>query len=162
VGHTDRISSLTLLSDGKTLASGSGDKTIRLWNLESGRKLKLVGHTDWVRSLTLLSDGKTLVSGSDDQTICFWDLETTHAIFTMPLSFTATALTAKERDLLYAGDNAGGLWCWQLGELGSPPLLLWATHPTFTCTGASIANCIDLSEDNRRLMIEYGAKDIPK
>jgi hypothetical protein len=59
---------------------------------------------------------------------------------------------------LFAGDDAGGLWCLQLRELGSPPVLLWATHPILTCTGASIANCVDLSEDNRRLMIEYGAK----
>jgi WD40 repeat protein len=116
-----------------------------------------LGHTSAVASLILLSDGKTLVSGSDDRTIRFWDLTTSHTIFTMHLSYAVTALEAKELDLLYAGDNAGGLWCWQLGEQGSPPLLLWATHPTFTCTGASIANCVDLSEDNRRLMIEYGA-----
>jgi hypothetical protein len=38
-------------------------------------------------------------------------------------------------------------------------LFLWATHPEVTCTGVSIANCVDLSEDNLRLMIEYGAKD---
>ena len=53
------------------------DKTIKVWDLETGREvLTLRGHTQSVRSLVLSADGKRLFSGSDDSTIKVWDLET--------------------------------------------------------------------------------------
>jgi WD40 repeat protein len=58
--------------------SGSGDKTIRLWNAETGEMLRppLEGHEDWVRAVALSPDGKHIVSGSDDKTIQLWDAAT--------------------------------------------------------------------------------------
>jgi len=68
---------------GKTLASGSGDKTIQLWNLVTGEQIRTfpseryanTGHSHWVNSVAISSDGKTLVSGSDDKTIKIWRLK---------------------------------------------------------------------------------------
>ena len=61
--------------DGKTLASGSDDATIRLWDVETGEeKSTLTGHTDWVRSVAYSPDGKTLASGSGDGTVLLWDV----------------------------------------------------------------------------------------
>ena len=61
-----------LLSDG-TLASGSMDKTIKIWDTSSGTCIKtLKGHTHSVNSLCLLTDG-TLASGSYDNTIKIWE-----------------------------------------------------------------------------------------
>ena len=58
------------------MASGSDDKTIKLWNLESGAQIKeLKGHSYYVYSVTFSLDGKTLVSGSWDKTIKIWNLE---------------------------------------------------------------------------------------
>lgn len=75
IGHTDIINCLTLSPDGRTLASGSVDKSIRLWNFATGEVLKtLVGHTGYVNAIAITPDGKTLVSGSVDTTIKLWDL----------------------------------------------------------------------------------------
>jgi WD40 repeat protein len=64
--------------DGQTLASGSGDDTIRLWDVATGQPsgALLQGHTDWVRSVAFSPDGQTLASASADQTIRLWDVAT--------------------------------------------------------------------------------------
>ena len=64
--------------DGKTLASGSTDDTIRLWDVATGRPIgkPLTGHTSSVSSVAFSPDGKTLASGSDDDTIRLWDVAT--------------------------------------------------------------------------------------
>ena len=61
--------------DGKTLASGSQDKTIKLWDITTGKEIRtLQGHSDSVLSVSFSPDGKTLASGSRDKTVILWDL----------------------------------------------------------------------------------------
>ena len=60
--------------DGSTLASGSLDETIRLWDAVSARsQVILEGHGDAIRSVVFSPDGNTLASGSYDKTIRLWD-----------------------------------------------------------------------------------------
>jgi WD40 repeat protein len=62
-GHTNSVLSLAVLPDG-SLASGSGDKTIKIWDTIKGIEIKtLTGHTSEVLSLAVLPDG-SLASGS--------------------------------------------------------------------------------------------------
>ena len=75
--HTVGITSTTFSPDGTTLASGSGDTTICLWDAVTGTHLNtLEGHTQTVTSVAFSPDGKTLASGSSDNTICLWDSST--------------------------------------------------------------------------------------
>ncbi len=81
-GHGSFVNSVAFSPDGKTLASGSGDKTIKLWNVgvkkdseDFGKEIKtLRGHGDTVYSVAFSPDGKTLASGSRDSTIRLWNV----------------------------------------------------------------------------------------
>lgn len=72
-GHSAAVNSVVFSSDGQTLASGSVDKTIKLWQLDTGKVNRtLKGHSDVVTSVTFSPNGLTIVSGSWDRTIKIW------------------------------------------------------------------------------------------
>jgi len=78
-GYDDGVISVAFSPDGKRIASGSWDKTICVWDAETGLQLGspfTLGHTDSVWSVAFAPDGKRIASGSQDKTICLWDAET--------------------------------------------------------------------------------------
>ena len=73
-GHKGFVRSVVFSPDGKTIASGSYDNTVKLWNL-SGQELRtLVGHSGSVTSVVFSPDGKTIASSSWDHTVKLWNL----------------------------------------------------------------------------------------
>jgi WD40 repeat protein len=75
-GHTGMITGLALAPDGKALATGSRDGTIRLWDLDAEKETAQLGMNEgkWI-TLTFTPDGKTLVSAAIDRPkIKLWDV----------------------------------------------------------------------------------------
>src|SRR5271166_5546107 len=73
-GHTGLVYSVAFSPDGKVLATGSFDSTVKLWDFASKKELQtLKGHTLPVYSVAWSPDGKLLASGSQDKTIRLWD-----------------------------------------------------------------------------------------
>ncbi|KAJ6532351.1 WD40-repeat-containing domain protein [Mycena capillaripes] len=76
-GHTGWVSSVAFSFNAKRLASGSGDRTVRVWDVVTGALVAgpFEGHQDGIRSLAFSRDGSRVVSGSDDGTVRIWDSE---------------------------------------------------------------------------------------
>jgi WD40 repeat protein len=57
------------------MASGSGDKTVKIWSVELKKEIKtLKGHKETVHSVSFSPDGKYLASGSQDRMIKLWNV----------------------------------------------------------------------------------------
>ncbi|MBD2067173.1 NACHT domain-containing protein [Leptolyngbya sp. FACHB-671] len=93
--HESRVWSIAFSPDGKTLVSGSEDKTIKLWNANTGEcQQTLLGHTNWIKSVVFSPDGRSLASGSFDQTVKLWDTETGNCLNTLQAhSSTVTSVS---------------------------------------------------------------------
>jgi WD40 repeat protein len=84
-GHTKLVICVAFSPDSQTLASGSRDDTIRLWDVNTGNHLHtLTGHveTSWASSVAFSPDSQTLASASGDYTIRLWDVNTGNHIRT--------------------------------------------------------------------------------
>ena len=77
-GHTERVTAIDFPADGSFLASCSFDRTVRLWNIDTGEQTAVfAGHRGSIGSIAVSPDGKTVVSGGTwDTTIILWDVKT--------------------------------------------------------------------------------------
>src|SRR5262249_44112253 len=79
-GHRAGVTCLAFSPDSKTLATGSDDMSVRLWDFENGEDqfTTLQGHVDGISAVGFVSDGSFLVTGSQDGVVKCWDLAAIH------------------------------------------------------------------------------------
>ncbi|KAE9405675.1 hypothetical protein BT96DRAFT_314240 [Gymnopus androsaceus JB14] len=129
-GHAEFVESVAISSDGKRVVSGSYDKTIRIWNAETGEQVvkPILGHTSWVRSVGFSSDGKRVVSGSDDNTIRIWNAETGEQVVEPILGHTNSVTSVGfssdgKRVVSGSHDETIRIWNAETGEQVVEPIL---------------------------------------
>jgi len=119
LGHSDRVISVVFSPDGKLLASGSFDNSVKLWDVTTGKELKtLSGHTAGVRSVIFHPTGKWLVSSANDKTIRIWDIASGREVGTF-LGHTAEvgALAfTPDGSLLVSGSDDTTLKVWDFAS----------------------------------------------
>ncbi len=107
--HNDRVRCLAMHPAGDLFASGSNDRTIRLWDLATGRSLNVLhGHSEPIHAVVISSTGQTLASGGNDKTIKLWNVESGRLLHTLTEHtnwVNALAITADGLMLLSAGDD---------------------------------------------------------
>ena len=114
IGHTDPAYAAVYTPDGTKLVTASFDKTLRIWDLNSGTTLRtLTGHTGLVLCVAITKDGNRLASGSLDNTIKLWDVPISKPTATMQ-PHQGTAFVATNADgtqwLTGGGDKMLRIW----------------------------------------------------
>ena len=83
-GHGRGVSKVAFSRDGKLLASGSTDSTIKIWDVATQKELRtLAGHTAAIESIDFSPDGRLLASASDDGSTFIWDTKTGEHLLTL-------------------------------------------------------------------------------
>ncbi|KJA27638.1 hypothetical protein HYPSUDRAFT_197831 [Hypholoma sublateritium FD-334 SS-4] len=121
---TNGVTFVALSPDGKHIAPGLSDKTVRIWDLETGKQVgePFRGHTDRVNSVAFSPDGRRVVSGSGDETLRIWDLEPTGKQISEPwkghTSLVMSVAFSPDGKCVVSGsrDNTVRIWNSEVGE----------------------------------------------
>ncbi|HBB88785.1 MAG TPA: hypothetical protein DC047_14330 [Blastocatellia bacterium] len=177
-GHSAQVLSIAFTSDSKLMASGSVDKTIILWNPETGNQLRtLKGHTGAVGPVAFSPDDKQLASGSADNTIKIWDVAsgrekqtlTGHKLFVSSVAFSADGRLLASG----SGDQTAKLWDLATGRelrtlaagmpalAGIPLSVAFSRDGKILATGAQLVKLWDVTSGNEIRTIRVTESNAP-
>ncbi|TMQ19635.1 MAG: DUF4365 domain-containing protein, partial [Deltaproteobacteria bacterium] len=113
--------SLTPSADGQNLLTASYDNTVRLWDVATGRCLRVLeGHTEAVRAIAWSPDQRQLLSGGNDTTVRVWDVDSGRCVRVLEghrSLINGVAWSADQRLALSASDDANvRLWDIETGR----------------------------------------------
>ncbi len=115
-GHGAGVTAVGFSRDEKSLASGSTDRSVRLWNLASKAEQESFRASSLVTAVALSADGQWLAAGSSDRKVRLWNLGAPHHSvgFRDKDEPQALAFSPEGRELAVAG--SGGLKLWKIGS----------------------------------------------
>jgi WD40 repeat protein len=116
--HRDAVRSIAFSADGKLLASGSDDSTLKVWDLKTQQPILNKQLTGEILSIALSSDNRTLASSGTDRTIKLWNLQTgelTHSLSEHAWQMNSIAFTADNQKLV-GGSQDGAIGVWDLAS----------------------------------------------
>ena len=143
-GHTGAVNCVTFSSDGWSLVSGSWDKTVKLWDIQTGGVVKtFFGHTQEVWSVFISANQTMIASGSGDKTICFWSIQTGECYHTTQQQETVYHIVFSLEDpqhLISISDQK--VWQWDANDYQIRPPFNGA-HVALSSDGAQFVSCFE-------------------
>ena len=118
-GHTERVYSVDLSGNGNWAVSASQDKTVRLWEVSSGRCIGILeGHDDWVKAATLSKDGRWVISASTDRTVRVWDATSGVCVETLEghTGWVQKAAFNADARFIFSGSDDKTVRVWAVGS----------------------------------------------
>jgi WD40 repeat protein len=119
-GHSHTVGTVAVTPDGRHIVSGSWDRTVRVWDLESGTLLRIMeGHTEGVTGVFVTRDARHIISASKDGTLKVWSLVAGTELrslqgHAMPIEAVAATPDGK-RIISASGDGTLRVWDLELG-----------------------------------------------
>ena len=150
IGHTEVVTSVALSRDGKMLVSGSFDKTVKLWKVNTGQLITTVtGHSREVNCVAFSQDGKLFASGSGDKTIKVWEVSSGRLICALGGPFSGHSEAVKtlafspDGQILISGGADKTIRLWRLSAAKEICALKGQAGPIFSlavsCDGKTFA-----------------------
>jgi WD40 repeat protein len=151
-GHRDKVLSVTFSPDGLHIVSGSQDKTILMWDAQTGHQLAMLeGHSGCVSSVAFSFDGTQIVSGSEDKSVRVWNARTGQqaALFEGHTDWVWTVAFSKGGAHIVSGSGDHSVRVWDMRSGKQLSVLVghndWALFVAFSPDGAQI---VSGSDDN--------------
>jgi len=119
LGHSENVNAVAFSPDGKLALSGSRDKTLKLWEVSSGREIRTFkGHSSSINAVVFSPDGKLALSGSYDNTLKLWQVDSGREIRTFkgPSHWVKAVAFSPDGKLALSGSKDNTLKLWQVSS----------------------------------------------